>query len=333
METYKDYSRDLRRRRSVYRKKARMAIGLLGAVLVMALFAVGCGKVSDYVAQANKEAGKKSGRDQEPDELPILMEKEKITLKVWVDQADYENTCQLVDVYKEEQKERAEWDIQVEAKPQDEIVKNVASHPQDAPDVFLFPSGEMGRLYQAGALQPITIHMDEVVSANGSSSAAVRGASKEGQMYAYPWGLMDASCLYYDTSLITDKQMSNLDVMLQLAAENDKKVAMDMASPWNGFDFFGGTGFQLETDPDGDGVQTDFNGMSKSEGMKGVDVLQAMVDLCREQSFQYLEKMLLNNWHHILCHRKAEIMKRQDLQLLPISLEEDLYSQVIVGME
>ncbi len=102
-------------------------------------------------------------------------------------------------------------------------------------------------------------------------------------LYAYPLTADNGYFLYYNKQFFNQEDIKTFDRMLQIAAENQKRITMDWSSGWYVYSFFGNTG--LEVGLNSDGI-TNFCTWNQTEGdIKGEDVANAMLAIAESPAF------------------------------------------------
>ena len=110
------------------------------------------------------------------------------------------------------------------------------------------PDDQLYSLIAGGALSPV-VNQDEVKSANLPD--AVDAASYHEDLYAYPYTADNGYFLYYNNAYLTEEDVQTLDRILEVAAENEKKLSMEFNSGWYLYSFFGNTGLEFGINDDG----------------------------------------------------------------------------------
>ena len=236
------------------RNTKRMAMCMAICTLMMLLFS-GCGK-----------------------------KKENVTLSVWGAEEDQEMLGEMVDAFKEKYKNEAEFNITICVENEVTCKETVLIDPKKAADIYAFADDQFRSLCQNNALLEVTENVDEIIKANGGKeSAAVKSASYDGKIYAYPMTASNGYFLYYNKEYFTEEDVKSLDKMLEIAKKNGKKVAMDFTSGWYLYSFFKGAGLNVEISEDGLTNICDWN---TTEGKyKGVDVAEAMCRIVSNTGF------------------------------------------------
>ena len=80
---------------------------------------------------------------------------------------------------------------------------------------------------------------------------AIEAASVEDDLYAYPLTADNGYFLYYNKQYFNQEDVKTFDRILQIAAENEKRVTMDWSSAWYVYAFFGNTGLEVGLNDDG----------------------------------------------------------------------------------
>ena len=176
--------------------------------------------------------------------------------------------------------DRLIFEITIEPKGDADTRKNVLSDIHNAADVFSMPDDQLYSLIAGGALSPVA-NQDEVKAANLPD--AVDAASYQGTVYAYPYAADNGYFLYYDKEYFSDSDVQTFDRILEVAAENEKKISMEFNSGWYLYSFFGNTGLDFGLNEDG---VTNYCNWNATEGkIKGVDVAQALLNITSHPGF------------------------------------------------
>ncbi len=209
---------------------------------------------------------------------------EAIKLSVWCTGGDVEMVQGMVDEFKQLHSDEASFEITISAEKEDTCKQTVLTNPQAAADIYTFAADQFLELYNAGALLEITENTDAVIDANGGDdSGAIRAASADGRLYAYPLTSGNGYFLYYNSEYYTKEDIESMDRILEIAAENGKKVAMDFTSGWYIYSFFKGAGLNVGMNSDGISNYCDWN--STVGKYSGVDVAEAMLAIARNEGF------------------------------------------------
>ncbi|MQN02359.1 MAG: extracellular solute-binding protein [Lachnospiraceae bacterium] len=161
-----------------------------------------------------------------------------------------------------------------------EAANKVLSDTASAPDVFTFADDQLNSLTASGILSPVT---DSSVKSD-NLEAAVKAASIDGKVYAYPMTADNGYFLYYNKKYFKDADLKTLDGILKVAASKNKKVTMDIANGWYLYAFFGNTGMKLTLADDGLTNVCDWN--STKNKIKGIDVISAVTSIAKNKGFK-----------------------------------------------
>ena len=185
-------------------------------------------------------------------------------VKVWIDTEHVETFKGIVADF---QTEFPDVEVEIAAGSSADAKKEVSKDPKAAADVFMMPHDQVGQMAEAGLLYPNTKYADEVKANNVDS--AIEGATWNGELYGYPYGV-ESQILYYNKATLSEddvKSWATLTEKGKIGANFAEAGANYVFGPLfmsNGLYLYGETG----EDPNG----TNFN----SE--PGVEVLQWIAD-------------------------------------------------------
>jgi len=269
--------------------KKKVISMLLAAAMITAMTA-GCGNSSNGNKGDDAAAGSETdgAGDQADASDGSTGELENVSLTMWGAEEDQAMLQEMIDAFKEEYKDKANFDIKLGVCSESEARDNITTEVESAPDVYAFASDQIQTLLAAGALQEITLNAEGVIEANGGADAgAVKAATIDGKLYAYPETADNWYFMFYNKEYFTEDDIKSLDQMMKIAADNGKKITLDYTSGWYLWSFFGGAGFELTLNEDRSNT-CNINGTSAS-GVKGTDVLQGMIDVCKNPGFISLQ--------------------------------------------
>ena len=185
-------------------------------------------------------------------------------VKVWIDTEHVETFKGIVADF---QTEFPDVEVEIAAGSSADAKIEVSKDPKAAADVFMMPHDQVGQMAEAGLLYPNTKYADEVKANNVDS--AIEGATWDGELYGYPYGV-ESQILYYNKATLSEddvKSWATLTEKGKIGANFAEAGANYVFGPLfmsNGLYLYGETG----EDPNG----TNFN----SE--PGVEVLQWIAD-------------------------------------------------------
>jgi len=207
-------------------------------------------------------------------------EPQKVELVVWGAEEDTELMNQIIQKFKAEYGNQADFQITFEVQGESNCKDVLIGGLEEGADVFTFADDQLHALAAAGALDPIE-NADKIKADNLPS--AVEAASVNGSLYAYPLTADNGYFLYYNKQYISDEQAKTMDGILQAAAANGKLFSMDWSSAWYVYSFFGNTGLKVGLNDDGITNYCTWNQTDGSVG--GIDVAQAMLRIAGSSGF------------------------------------------------
>ncbi|MBR1529439.1 MAG: extracellular solute-binding protein [Oscillospiraceae bacterium] len=163
---------------------------------------------------------------------------------------------------------------------EDDIVKA----PRKASDIFNIANDQVDELYRSGTLLEITENQENVISSvGGETSTAAQTVMRDGKLYGYPLSSGNGYFLYYNKAYLSEDDISSLDNILSVAAQNGKKFTMDFSSGWYLFSFFKGAGLNLDYQEDKAANLCNWNATNTEH--TGVAVTQAMLNITGNDGF------------------------------------------------
>ncbi len=250
----------------------RKGIATLLSASMLALSLLGCGG-----AQTSSETDVENAVSTESSTL----ESGTVKLKVWTEEANFDNVNKMIESFKAEYAGQADFEITIEAQADGETRNTLLGDIHNGADVFSMPDDQLYSMISAGALSPV-VNADTIKNANLED--AVDAASYKGTLYAYPYSADNGYFLYYDKDYFTEEDVKTMDRILEVAAESGKKLSMEFNSGWYMYSFYGGTG--LEFGINDDGVTNYCNWNSTENAIKGVDVAEAMLAIASHPGFK-----------------------------------------------
>ncbi len=211
-------------------------------------------------------------------------EQANVSLSIWTSADEQEIMKEMIESFQEHYEKEAQFEITISEEDEKTCRDTVLADPAGAADLYSFASDQFDNLQRENALLPITDDTEQIISDNGGpDSAAVLSSSKDGTLYAYPMVASNGYFMYYNTAYFTENDITSFDRMLDIAAENGKKVAMDFTSGWYIYSFFKGAGLDVEMNEDR--VTNSCNWNDRSTSYTGVDVANAMLAIAGHDGF------------------------------------------------
>lgn len=205
---------------------------------------------------------------------------ETVDLVVWGAEEDEALLNRIIESFQAEYQGQADFNITFEVQGESTCKDALMEDLEGGADVFAFADDQLNTLAAAGALEPVenadTIKMENL-------EGAVEAASIGGILYAYPLTADNGYFLYYNKRYLTSQDVETLDGILEVAANNGKKVTMDWSSGWYVYSFFGNTGLEVGLSEDGITNYCTWNGTDGD--IKGVDVARAMLAVAESPGF------------------------------------------------
>ena len=203
-----------------------------------------------------------------------------VSLKVWTEKDGLDVMNKMLDSFKEQYKDEAEFDITVEIQADSQVRDVMLTDVHNGADVFSFPDDQIISLTAGGVLTEVP-NADEIAAANVKES--VEAATLNDTLYGYPMTADNGYFMYYNKDYFSEDDVKSLDKMLSIAAANNKKVAMEFDSGWYLYTFFGNTGLSLSIKPDG--ITNECNWNSQTGDITGAAIKQALNSIAANPGF------------------------------------------------
>lgn len=251
-------------KKKTIRKKICCSVALTLGMVSVGVIGAGCG--SEKAAKEEKQ------------------DKNTVQLSLWGASEDQEMLQKMVESFQENYASEADIQVTISEESEMNCKDTVLFSPKDAADVYTFAGDQFRALMQAQTLLEVTENTDAVIEAvGGKDMAAYEAASWDGKLYAYPATSSNGYFLFYNSDYFSEDDVKSMDQMLEVAAKNNKKVAMDFASGWYTYAFFKGAGLDVQIKEDGETNECNWN--QSSGDYSGVDVAQAMQDIAASDGF------------------------------------------------
>lgn len=249
-------------------KKKVLSLLLLSAVLVTMIS--GCG-----ASQTDREASETIVENAQN-----AQQSGTVKLSVWAEENNFDMLNQMIDSFKQKYAGQADFEIELIVQGDGTAKDAALADIHNMADVITMPDDQLLGFIAAGAIEVVP-NAEEIKKANLPD--AVAAASYNDILYAYPCTADNGYFLYYDKNYFTEEDVKSMDRILEVAEEAGKKVSMEFNSGWYLYSFFGGTG--LDFGLNDDGVTNHCNWNTTEGSIKGVDVAQALLDICASPAF------------------------------------------------
>lgn len=211
-------------------------------------------------------------------------EKPNISLSIWTSAEEQEIMKEMIEAFKEQYAGEAQFEITISEEDEKTCRDTVLADPAGAADLYTFASDQFDNLQRENTLLAITDNTEQIIADNGGQdSAAIQSSSKDGVLYAYPMVASNGYFMYYNSSYFTEADVASFDTMLDIAAKNGKKIAMDYTSGWYIYSFFKGAGLNVEMNEDR--ITNTCNWNDTTTTYTGLDVANAMLAIANHPGF------------------------------------------------
>lgn len=234
---------------------------ILGGTMIMSLM-VGCGQ-SGQSNGSTDSASSEGGVEQ-------------IQLKVWSPETELDITKEFCEKFDENHPEY-EIEFTYEAVENADSITQLKNDPEVAADVFVYPTGGVPEMIEAGLIYPITVNEAEVKSSYGEN--AIKSCSADGVLYGIPQ-TPNAFFMYYNKSMYSEDDVKSLEVMLDKDLGADvKNFSCTISDSWYIESFFYANGGTLYGADGTDATDCSWN------DEKGYQVGEYLIDLAANDKY------------------------------------------------
>lgn len=249
-------------------KVKKNAMGVLLSTMMAVTLLGGCGGNSATTG----DAGNASAGGTET----ASGESHPVELKVWCPEDEYDITVELCDKFAEAHPEYV-ITFSYEMVENSDSITQLKNDPDVAADVFVYPTGGVPELVEAGLIYPITVNQEEVKNAHGEN--AIKSCSADGILYGIPQ-TPNAFFMYYNKSLFTEDEVKSLETMMEKDLGDDiKNFSCQISNSWYLESFFYANGGTLYGEDGTDGTQCSWN------DEKGYAVGEYLIDLANNDKY------------------------------------------------
>lgn len=259
-------------------KNLKKFLAVIVALALVTMSFAGCSKKSDDTTGSSTQPTTVPTQSAaQPTVAPTAVPVQDITLKVWAPQEEQDITTQMCDSFQEAHPEyKITWDIGIMGV--DKVIDELKKDATVAADVFLYPSGGIPELSQAGIIYPITVDTDKVIAANSATS--IKSCTLDNNLYGIP-ETPNSWFMYYNKSMYTADDVKSLETMMSKDLGPDvKNFSCSISNSWYMSAFFYAAGCQLFGADGTDPTQCDWNNAT------GLQVGQYLIDLMNNPKYQ-----------------------------------------------
>ncbi len=150
----------------------------------------------------------------------------KYYIVVWVPEALTELTEQQILDFNKTNEKGICIQATIEPVPKNITANSMILDAENSADIFLFSQDHLNRLVRAGILAKLDPQATELVSSTNCSSA-VDAVTINGMLYAYPVSIDNGYCMYYDNSVIPERDLDSLEKLIADTEAKGKYLACE----------------------------------------------------------------------------------------------------------
>ena len=209
--------------------------------------------------------------------------KPRVNLSVWADDGTLSVVSKRLNEFKSFYSKDAAFNFTVIEQPSAYCASDLMANPDLAADVFVFADDQIETLVDQGLLAEIPEAAAKKVSdEQNSSPAAIKTASVNGKLYAFPQLAGNGYFLYYNKKYISSDDVVSFEKLLEAAAKHGRQVSMDLKNGWYLYSFFKAAGLEVYRS---NGAKNFCNWNAVDTKFKGIDVAKAIIKIASNPAF------------------------------------------------
>lgn len=199
-------------------------------------------------------------------------------IKVWVDTKITSLTEAQIKNFETASKGKYKISTTVQPMSEGEAATKMLQDVSAGADIFIFAQDQLSRLKTANALTTLSGSLTEHLKAN-NSEGSIAAATFDEKLYAFPVTSDNGYFLYYDKSVLSASDVTDMKTMLAKLKSKGKKLNFDRKNGFYAVSYFAATGCESKWDIDKkSGSFTDYHDNYNSD--KGVKAAMAFREVC-----------------------------------------------------
>ena len=209
--------------------------------------------------------------------------KPRVNLSVWADDGTLSVVSKRLNEFKSFYSKEAAFNFTVIEQPSAYCASDLMANPDLAADVFVFADDQIETLVDQELLAEIPENVAKKVSdEQNCSPAAIKTATVNGKLYAFPQLAGNGYFLYYNKKYISSDDVVSFEKLLAAAAKNGRQVSMDLKNGWYLYSFFKAAGLEVYRSS---GSKNFCNWNAVDTKFKGIDVAKAVIKIASNPAF------------------------------------------------
>jgi len=199
-----------------------------------------------------------------------------VELKVWSPADEEEIVKQQCETFAAQ---HPEYDItfSFEKVENADSITQLKNDPEVAADVFVYPTGGVPEMIEAGLIYPITVDAENVKASHGAN--AIKSCTVDDLLYGIPQ-TPNAFFMYYNKSLFTEDEVKSVETMLAKDLGSDiKNFSCTVSNSWYIESFFYANGGTLYGADGTDATECSWN------DEKGYAIGEYLIDLVNNDKY------------------------------------------------
>lgn len=218
--------------------------------------------------------------EPEEEESEAALEPGDYSVLVWVDTKIKALTESQLAAFKNTLPEGVNVSFEVKAVGEGSAAGNMITDPEKGADVYGFAQDQLARLVTANALAPIAGSMKKTLEAR-NTAASIDAAKSGRSLYAFPM-TDNGYFLYYDKSIISAEEATDVTSILAAVSRAGKTFAFDLKSGYYNAAYFFGAGCESTWKTNSSGKFTSY---VDTYAEKGLDAAKGIREIVTHEKF------------------------------------------------
>lgn len=192
-------------------------------ILIPALLLGSCNFKYTYVIDGLNISGNTSGEEDGIEDAG------EYDVKIWVDDKIVDLTRSQIGQFVSDSMGKYKINATIEPVSEASAAASMLQDPLNGADIFIFAQDQLSRLKVGGALTKVTGVYENFVK-NNCSEDSVQAASINNNIYAYPITNDNGYFLYYDKSILSDSDVTNVSSIISRCKATNSKFYFKASS-------------------------------------------------------------------------------------------------------
>lgn len=201
-------------------------------------------------------------------------------LKVWTPEAAIELTTKQINDFVGKN-EGLKINLTIEKVGEGDAASSMITDVENGADIFFFAQDQLARLVEAKALAKVGSKVQSWIAEN-NDEASNQASKFSGDTYCFPLTSDNGYFMYYDKSVISEKNLDSLEDLIKECEDKDRLFSFELENAWYNASFFFAAG---ATSVWTQGADKNWSAKDDYNSAKGLIALQGMKKLISSKAY------------------------------------------------